>query len=403
MRLRIVLVGALSLALSGISILCCYVFGTHLAPGVEGQLYGALGGIADALKAFLPLAIAGALAARQKGRAAAGAAMFAVFSLYSFTSELGLYALGRNAVASDAQAGREAYEAAKADRGGIASRLKELGPQRPTGAVQADMDAAKQGGLWRGSEGCTQATWPAARTFCTGFEKLKGELASAQEAERLRGQDEKLAVKLSGFDLAAVMRSSDPQSEALSRFTGFSSSAIRDALAVLVALLIELGSGLGLWVATAGGGAARPIPEAPRETEPAAVAMPARGPQKPAEPPSVVEAPKAFPAPARPRLVTSRADPVGSVAVIMADILEPGRGKVEIADVFAAYAEACEASGKRPIPAHEFPAALAGLCQRLGIEIEGTGKGVFLLKVRLKKGNENEGTFHPEVSNHDGA
>ena len=31
--------------------------------------------------------------------------MFAVFSLYSFTSELGLYALGRNAVASDAEAG----------------------------------------------------------------------------------------------------------------------------------------------------------------------------------------------------------------------------------------------------------------------------------------------------------
>jgi hypothetical protein len=58
--------------------------------------------------------------------------------------------------------------------------------------------------------------------------------------------------------------------------TGFSSSAIRDALAVLVALLIE--------VATAGTRAARPMPEAPRET------VPARGPQKPAEPPSVVEA-----------------------------------------------------------------------------------------------------------------
>ncbi len=313
--------------------------------------------------------------------------MFAVFSLYSFTSELGLYALGRNAVASDAQAGRETYEAAKADRGRIASRLKELGPQRPAGTVQADMDAAKQGGLWRGSEGCTQATWGAARTFCTGFEKLKGELASAQEAERLRGQDEKLAVKLSGFDLAAVMRSSDPQSEALSRFTGFSSSAIRDALAVLVALLIELGSGLGLWVATAGTRAARPTPEAPRETEPAAVAVPARGPQKPAEPPSVspAEMPKAFPVPVRPRLVTSRADPVGSVAVIMADILEPGRGKVEIADVFAAYAEACEVHGKRPIPANEFPAAIAELCQRLSIEIEDTGDGVFLKRVKLKK------------------
>ena len=40
---------------------------------------------------------------------------------------------------------------------------------------------------------------------------------------------------------------------------------------------------------------------------------------------------------------------------------------------------------------------------RVGIEIEDNAKGVFLLKVRLKKGNENEGTFYPEVSNHDGA
>jgi hypothetical protein len=69
----------------------------------------------------------------------------------------------------------------------------------------------------------------------------------------------------------------------------------------------------------------------------------------------------------------------------MADILEPGRGKVEIADVFAAYAEACERSGKRPIPANEFPAALADLCKRLGIEIEGDDKGVFLLRIKLNK------------------
>ena len=76
---------------------------------------------------------------------------------------------------------------------------------------------------------------------------------------------------------------------------------------------------------------------------------------------------------------------MGNVAVIMAEIMEPGRGKVEIADVFAAYAEACEATGKRPIPANEFPAAIAGLCQRLGIEIEDSDKGVFLLRVKLSK------------------
>ena len=111
---------------------------------------------------------------------------------------------------------------------------------------------------------------------------------------------------------------------------------------------------------------------------------------KPVEAASVIEAlsydeaPKAFPAPPKPRLIASRPDPVGNVAVIMAEILEPGRGKVEIADVFAAYADECEAQGKRPIPVNEFPAAMAELCQRLGIQIEDNEKGVFLLKVRIR-------------------
>ena len=96
------------------------------------------------------------------------------------------------------------------------------------------------------------------------------------------------------------------------------------------------------------------------------------------------EAPKAFPPPRRPRLISSQASPVGSVPVILADILEPGRGKVEIADLFAAYVEACGVCGKRPIPAEEFPAEIAQLCKTLGITIEGGASGVFLLKVKIR-------------------
>jgi hypothetical protein len=50
------------------------------------------------------------------------------------------------------------------------------------------------------------------RTFCTNFEKVQGELASAEEADRLRAQDQGFATKLDGFNLATVMQSSDPQS-----------------------------------------------------------------------------------------------------------------------------------------------------------------------------------------------
>jgi hypothetical protein len=141
--MRIVLGSALALALSGISILCCYVFGTHLAPGNEGQLYGVLGGTADALKAILPLAIAAAISAGQKPRAVAGIILFVAFTSYSFTSELGLYALGRDAVASETAAGKASYADLKQEREKIAARLKELGSQRPAGTVRGDVAALK--------------------------------------------------------------------------------------------------------------------------------------------------------------------------------------------------------------------------------------------------------------------
>ena len=119
-------------------------------------------------------------------------------------------------------------------------------------------------------------------------------------------------------------------------------------------------------------GAARPLAK-PVEAAPVMTAL------------SYDEEPKAFPAPPRPRLIASRPNPMGNVAIILADIMEPGRGRVEIADVFEAYSAACQASGKRPIPANEFPAVIAALCERLGIQIEDTESGVFLLKVKIRK------------------
>ena len=252
--MRIVLGSALALSLSGISIACCYVFGTHLAPGHEGQLYGVLGGVADALKTVLPLAIAAAISAGQKPRAAAGIVLFVAFSAYSFTSELGLYALGRDAVASEAAADKESFADLKQERAKIAARLKELGPQRPAGTVRGDVAALKAQRYWQTSNSCTAPSLSLERDLCAKIEKLQGEVASAEEAERLRTKDEALATKLEGVDVAAALRSTDAQAESLSRLTGISAASIKDGLAIMVALLIELGSGLGLWVTTAGAG-----------------------------------------------------------------------------------------------------------------------------------------------------
>jgi hypothetical protein len=68
------------------------------------------------------------------------------------------------------------------------------------------------------------------------------------------------------MDVAAAMRSIDPQAEALARIVSaavpVSPETMRTALAILVALLVELGSGLGPWLVTP-----TPRPQPRQETE----------------------------------------------------------------------------------------------------------------------------------------
>jgi hypothetical protein len=142
-----------------------------------------LGAVADALKAVLPLGIAAALASRQRGRAAIGIVLFTVFSIYSFASELGLYALSRDAQASTATAtaGQEQYRTLKDEQGRIRERLKALGEQRPSRAVNADLSGQKQNRLFGLSGECSNASTSAARTFCAGIERLKAEIIALAE------------------------------------------------------------------------------------------------------------------------------------------------------------------------------------------------------------------------------
>ena len=95
------------------------------------------------------------------------------------------------------------------------------------------------------------------------------------------------------------------------------------------------------------------------------------------------------PMPAKPRLAAS--NPMGNLPQVMADILEPGRGKIEIAKLHTAYVEACEARSILSIPANEFPAAIAALCETLKIEIKRVGEGVYLMRAKLKTRKSHSG------------
>jgi hypothetical protein len=76
--------------------------------------------------------------------------------------------------------------------------------------------------------------------------------------------------------------------------------------------------------------------------------------------------------------------PVGNVAAIMAEMIERGKGKVEFADAFRAYAQECHLQGKNPVSPPVFANALRWLCRNLNVKIETKGEHVYLKKVRLK-------------------
>jgi hypothetical protein len=222
------------------------------------------------MKALLPLSISAALASRQRIRAFIGALLFCCFSGWSFVSEIGLYSLSRDAAAAHANGTRAAYENIKTERSKITARLAAIGQTRPSKTIEADIQAQRQSRWWEVTNGCKEATGTASRQYCAAIDGLQGQLAAAQEAEKLMSQDHELATKMAGFDLREVLKSADAQSAALSRFTGFSPESIRDALAVAIAVLVELGSAFGLYVVSVGGGRREEEAQRPAATKPRA-------------------------------------------------------------------------------------------------------------------------------------
>jgi hypothetical protein len=69
---------------------------------------------------------------------------------------------------------------------------------------------------------------------------------------------------------------------------------------------------------------------------------------------------------------------------ILAAALEPATGeRVELEEVFSAYAGACQLEGKRTVPPGQFVDPLRKFCKAAGIRIKDDGGQVYLMNVRL--------------------
>lgn len=242
----------LALTLLAVSAAMNFRFGESLGRNeLDALIYGVASASADGFKALTPFFGFWALRHRQWLAAGSALAIYGVCTTFSVTSALGFAALNRAEVRTERVETGDAYGRVKRSIERVEAKLKAVPGHRPAAVLEKELERERQYGRWAATKGCLpeETTASASKRFCDDYRALESELASAGEARRLEGQLAGLKEELAG--LAPVSSASgDPQVDILRELSGWDRGAVETALIVLVGILVEVGSGLGLYVAT---------------------------------------------------------------------------------------------------------------------------------------------------------
>jgi hypothetical protein len=117
--------------------------------------------------------------------------------------------------------------------------------------VQSELNGLKGQRAWTSTAGCSDITGKSNREFCQQFHKLTAEHASALEAQKLETRIAEIGARLATTAGGTALAEADPQASVLAKLSGLNVEMVQTALTLFVALLIEIGSGFGMYVAFA--------------------------------------------------------------------------------------------------------------------------------------------------------
>jgi hypothetical protein len=220
----------------------------------DGQIYGAASAAADCMKALVPFFFFAAIRNRMWSQALASALVWVVVTSYSLTSALGHAALNRLDTAGQRTASADSYKDHRADLARAQEQLSWIPQHRPAQAVQADIDAVKDERAWANTEQCSKVTGSKSRGFCQKYHALSAELASAQQSIALEARIADIQGKMTNVNGHAVLTEADPQAAVLAKLAALIAQSVKvedvqTALTVFIALLLEVGSGFGMYIA----------------------------------------------------------------------------------------------------------------------------------------------------------
>src|SRR5262247_4033842 len=229
-----------------------YRFGFSLGKTpADGQIYGAASAAADCFKALVPFFFFAAWRNRMWSQALAAALVWTVVTGYSMTSALGHAALNRLDTSGKRAVQAANYADLRADSKRAQEQLGWIPQHRPADTVQSEINGLKSQRAWTTTAGCSDVSGKSQREYCQQFHKLTAELASAHEAQKLETRITDIGTRLAQTPGGTVLTEADPQASVLAKLSGLKVEMVQTALTVFVALLIEIGSGFGMYVAFA--------------------------------------------------------------------------------------------------------------------------------------------------------
>jgi hypothetical protein len=221
---------------------------------MDGQIYGAASAAADCFKALVPFFFFAAIKNRVWSQAIASAIVWIVVTAYSLTSALGHAALNRQDSAGVRAVQAQTYKDVRADLKRAEDQMSWIPQHRPAMAVVSDLSNLKNQREWGWTQGCTEVNGKSQRDFCQKVHGLGAELASAQQADMLGKQIAQLRAEINNTATGATHSEADPQAAVLAKlvhFVGLGKVDVEDmqtALTIFIAVLLEVGSGFGLYV-----------------------------------------------------------------------------------------------------------------------------------------------------------
>lgn len=221
---------------------------------LDGQIYGAASAAADCLKALVPFFFFAAVRNKVWSQAVASALVWVVVTAYAMTSALGHAALNRFDSTGHRAQEAQTYKDLRTDLKRAEEEAGWIPQHRPYLAVQSEIDGLKMQKAWKWSNGCTDVNSKTERTICNKYTALNAELASASAAKTADGHIAQLRAQLDAAAGTPALSEADPQAKVLTElattfFPGVKIENVQMALTLFVALLLEVGSGFGMYVA----------------------------------------------------------------------------------------------------------------------------------------------------------